>query len=118
MSVNWEDWRDPNTAWTGWDKTLFLFVYALFWATICLIVRFWPHISRAWSTVRRHFFSQRVVRPIGDTASPLVEASQLCGSVDLAVGPKPQYPSDRTLLPALGQASSFTPIDQLGDDYK
>lgn len=48
--------------------------------------------------MRRHFFSQRVVRPIGDTASPLVEASQLCGSVDLAVGPKPQYPSDRRVI--------------------
>ncbi|CAK9061774.1 Tyrocidine synthase 2 (Tyrocidine synthase II) [Includes: ATP-dependent proline adenylase (ProA) (Proline activase) [Durusdinium trenchii] len=93
-----KDWRDPNTAWTGWDKALFLFIYALFWAVVCIIVHLWPTISRGFNRIKQYFRSKRALRLSADSAAPLVEASQLCSSVDLAVGPTPKYPAERRVI--------------------
>eukprot|EP00437_Effrenium_voratum_P004477 CAMPEP_0181435406 /NCGR_PEP_ID=MMETSP1110-20121109/20316_1 /TAXON_ID=174948 /ORGANISM="Symbiodinium sp., Strain CCMP421" /LENGTH=1047 /DNA_ID=CAMNT_0023558939 /DNA_START=36 /DNA_END=3177 /DNA_ORIENTATION=+ len=104
-----EDWRDPNSAWTGGDKALFLIIFGLFWVLICVLVYYWPTISEGCNRIKRRVASARA-RSINDTSAPLVEgAAELSSACDLAVGPTPSYPADRRVIELFQDRVKATP---------
>lgn len=94
-----EDYRDPNSAWTGSDKAIFLSCYASFWCLVCVTVHFWPFLSNGF----RCFLSSKVRSTNEERGTlPLLEAApfELARSTPLEIcrGPTPTYPSDRRVI--------------------
>ncbi|CAE7029035.1 tycC [Symbiodinium natans] len=95
-----KDWRNPNTAWTGGDKAVFLIGYALFWALVCVVVHRWPKIAACCRRVKQSVGVGARAMRMRDQRTPLVEdVAELCSQSDhLAIGPTPSYPSDRRVI--------------------
>eukprot|EP00913_Durusdinium_trenchii_P034313 g32105.t1 len=87
-----------SVARSSWDKALFLFIYALFWAVVCIIVHLWPTISRGFNRIKQYFRSKRALRLSADSGEG--ESKALNGVI---VGQAPLTPSEvKTLRGLLG----------------
>lgn len=95
-----QDWRDPNTAWTGSDKTIFLLAYGAFWGAIVILVSCWPRLSACFGRLRGKSGPTSSSAVVGGNL-PLLEGSEaeLQSDIrDFSVGPTPKYPDDRRVV--------------------
>ncbi|CAE8692693.1 unnamed protein product, partial [Polarella glacialis] len=96
-----QECRDPNTAWTGSEKLIFLVSYAAFWLSICMIVYFWPRMSQLASrcTKRSRAATATTIDGIPRVGLLSEAGAELAGGlVDPCAGPMPPYPTERRLI--------------------
>jgi len=83
------NWRDPNTAWSGAGKAIFITCYALFWVLVWAVVKMWPTICCQVKRLQQH---RRRAR---DMAMPLVEHSDL---TEINFGEVVPYPEGNVVI--------------------
>jgi amino acid adenylation domain-containing protein len=97
-----KDWSSPDTRWDAGGKAVFIALYILFWAIICVIVKYWEPISRSFCKVSARRVAVTDRSPSG--AEPLLDAEG-----ETNEGEKIAIPFERTVIELFDEQAAKNP---------